>query len=195
MEVDLLKHQENLHFTFSCFFMLFHAFGAFWRKKRLKSTCLLFTSNPMYFFLFFLLFYYFFRYFSGEFSNFFEFFSAFFCLSEKNYFLKCSTFLARIPSILKSREDYFFCTFPLLLLKSMKKHEKAWKSMKKHEKVKCSWWRATQLPISAKQFDQALVLPQLSSKWLSQPSQADLSQAELKIGWYPKWAQLGSWAG
>ncbi len=23
------KHQENLHFTLSCFFMLFHAFGAF----------------------------------------------------------------------------------------------------------------------------------------------------------------------
>src|SRR5712664_1011064 len=82
----------------------------------MKSTCLLFTSNPMYFLLLFLLFYYFFRDFSGENLNFFYF-------SKKIYFLKCSTFLARFPSILKSREDYFCCTFPLLLLKSMKKHE------------------------------------------------------------------------
>ncbi len=89
----------------------------------------------------------FFREFSGENQKRFEFFrifSAFLCLSEKIYFIKCSTFLARFPSILKSREDYFSCTFPLLLLKSMKKHEKAQKSTKKHDKVKCrfSWWCA-----------------------------------------------------
>ncbi|SRR6266404_2356256 len=106
----------------------------------MKSTCLLFTSNPMYFFLLFLPFYYFFRDFLGEnpiFFYFFLLFSAFFYFSKKIYFLKCSTFLARFPSILKSREDYFCCTFPLLLLKSMKKHEKVQKSTKKHEKVKC----------------------------------------------------------
>src|SRR6266404_753739 len=103
----------------------------------MKSTCLLFTSNPMYFFLTFPTF---FRDFSGENQKSFEFFrifSAFLCLSEKIYFIKCSTFLARFPSILKSREDYFCCTFPLLLLKSKKKQEKARKSMIKHNKVKC----------------------------------------------------------
>src|SRR6266404_8191867 len=82
----------------------------------------------------------FFREFSGENQKsfkFFQIFSAFLCLSEKIYFIKCSTFLARFPSILKSREYYFCCTFPLLLLKSKKKQEKARKSMIKHNKVKC----------------------------------------------------------
>ncbi len=128
------KHQKNLHFTFPCFFMLFCAYGAFWRKKSntMKSTCLLFTSNPMYFFL---LFYYFFREFSGENLIFFYFFLLFCMFQKKSYFLKCSTFLARFPSILKSREDYFCCNFPCF-------YWKAWKSTKKHEKVKCrfSWW-------------------------------------------------------
>src|SRR6266403_949066 len=106
----------------------------------MKSTCLLFTSNPMYFFLLFLLFLGIFQEKIKKVSNFFEFFllfSTFLCLSEKIYFIKCSTFLARFPSILKSREDYFCCTFPLLLLKSMKKQEKARKSTIKHDKVKC----------------------------------------------------------
>ncbi len=82
----------------------------------------------MYFFLLFLLFLGIFQEKIKKVLNFFEFFrlfSAFLCLSEKIYFIKCSTFLARFPSILKSREDYFSCTFPLLLLKSMKKHDKA----------------------------------------------------------------------
>src|SRR6266404_4593925 len=103
----------------------------------MKSTCLLFTSNPMYFSLLFLLFLGIFQEKIKKLLNFFDFFSAFLCLSEKIYFIKCSTFLARFPSILKSREDYFCCTFPLLLLKSMKKKEKARKRMIKHDKVKC----------------------------------------------------------
>jgi len=119
--------------------MLFCAFGAFWRKKSntMKSTCLLFTSNPMYFFLLFLLFLGIFQEKIKKVSNFFN----FFLLVREIYFIKCSTFLARFPSILKSREDYFCCTFPLLLLKSMNKQEKARKSMIKHDKVKCrfSW--------------------------------------------------------
>src|SRR6266404_8148724 len=106
----------------------------------MKSTCLLFTSNPMYFFLLFLLFLGIFQEKIKKVLNFFEFFqlfSAFLCFSEKIYFIKFSTFLSRFPSILKSREDYFCCTFPLLLLKSKKKQEKARKSTIKHNKVKC----------------------------------------------------------
>ena len=85
LDVLIVLHQENLHFTFLCFFMLFCAFCAFWRKKSntMKSTCLLFTSNPMYFFLLFLPFYYLFRYFLGEFSNFFNFFLLFSAFQRK----------------------------------------------------------------------------------------------------------------
>ncbi len=42
------------------FIVLFHACFLKEKSNTMKSTCLLFTSNPMYFFLLFLLFYYFF---------------------------------------------------------------------------------------------------------------------------------------
>src|SRR6266404_6371346 len=70
-----------LYCAFSCFFVLFVLFEG--KKVTMKSTCLLFTSNPMYFSYFF---YYFFRDFSGENLNFFYFFLLFCTFKKKIIF-------------------------------------------------------------------------------------------------------------
>src|SRR6266403_5652028 len=70
------------------FIVLFHAFLCFLcflkeKRNTMKSTCLLFTSNPMYFFLLLLLFYFFFWDFLGENLKFFFFFLLFFTFKKK----------------------------------------------------------------------------------------------------------------